>query len=292
MQSVLLIYNPVAGTGRIKKELYEIVDFYNTNNYLVTLVSLRKLQENPEVIMNENYNIIVCSGGDGTINIIFSLLREKNIKRSIAYIPAGTTNDYASSLGIPNELMLAVNRTIEGKHKELDIGKFDEKFFLYVAGFGIFTNVAYTTSQKIKNLLGHAAYLLKGIQQLSEIKSYHMQVKTDEEAFEGDFILGLITNTTSIGGYKTLILNSAEMDDGKFEVLFVKRPNSISELHEMVLSLSSDKIKEGAGIIYCKTETVDIISDEEVAWTIDGEYGGTRSNVKIVNLRKEIEVIV
>lgn len=292
MQSVLLIYNPVAGTGRIKKELYEIVDFYNTNDYLVTLVSLRKLQENPEVIMNESYSIIACSGGDGTINIIFSLLREKNIKRPIAYIPAGTTNDYASSLGIPNELMLAVNRTIEGKHKELDIGKFDEMFFLYVAGFGIFTSVAYTTSQKIKNLLGHAAYLLKGIQQLSEIKSYHMQVKTDEEAFEGDFILGLITNTTSIGGYKTLILNSAEMDDGKFEVLFVKRPNSISELHEIVLSLSCDKIKEGAGIIYRKTETVDIISDEEIAWTLDGEYGGTRSNVKIVNLRKEIEIII
>ena len=295
MKQILFIYNPVAGTGKIKKNLYEIVEFYNNNDYLVTLYPVIKLNMLGDILKDEEqkYDIIVCSGGDGTISMLFSYYMQNNIKKPIAYIPSGSTNDYAYSLGIPDSFSEALLTTIQGQAKLFDIGKFStDKYFLYVAAFGMFTDVSYNTPQKSKNMLGHAAYILEGIYHLSEIKSYQMVIKCDNQIYNDRFILGLVTNSLSIGGFKSIMPKDVELDDGRFEAILIKMPQNVIEIHNIISSLILESLDSNPYIIYCKTNQLEIVSDEEVAWTLDGEFGGRIKNVEIYNLRKEIEIIV
>ena len=293
MKTLLFIYNPVAGTGMVKKNFFEIVDYYSLNGYLVTLCPVNGLEDFTALKQRQTrYDHIVCSGGDGTINMVFSYLMKNEIKVPIAYIPSGSTNDYGYSLGISNDFDESLEQSIKGKVRKIDIGKFNEKYFLYVAGFGMFTKISYTTSQKYKNLLGHTAYILEGIKQLSDIKSYYMQIYSDDNCYEGDFILGLITNTISIGGIKTIMPADVELDDGLFEVILIKYPKNAMELQEIVRSLLSEKKVENKNIVWCKTKKVTIITREEIDWTLDGEYGGKQTQVTIINMQKEAEVVV
>lgn len=291
---ILFIYNPVAGTGRVRKNLFEIVDFYNSNDCLISLCPIRKLYDFFDVFDfgHMEYDVVVCSGGDGTLNIMISFLEEKNIGIPIAYIPSGSTNDYAYSLGISQDFDKALERTLTGNIKQIDIGKFNDKYFLYVAAFGIFTSVAYSTSQKVKNILGHTAYILEGIRKLSELKSYHMVIETDDGTINDSFILGLVTNTLSVGGIKNIMPADVALDDGKFEVILIKMPKSIVDLHGIITNLLGEKMDENPNIIYCKTKTLKVTSDETLAWTLDGEYGGMQQEVDIVNLQKERAIIV
>lgn len=291
LKTLLFIYNPVAGTGMVKKNFFEIVDYYNLNGYLVTLCPVNVLEDFMS-LKQTRYDYIVCSGGDGTINMVFSCLMKNEIKVPIAYIPSGSTNDYAYSLGITKDFYGALEQSIKGQVRKIDIGKFNEKYFLYVAGFGMFTKISYTTSQKYKNLLGHTAYILEGIKQLSDIKSYYMQIYTDDSCYEGNFILGLITNTISIGGIKTIMPADVELDDGLFEIILIKYPQNALELQEIVVSLLSEKKVENKNIVWCKTKKVTISMEEEVDWTLDGEYGGKQKEVNIINMQKEVEVVV
>lgn len=292
MKTLLFIYNPVAGTGLVKKNFFEIVDFYNANGYLVTLCPVKSIEEFKILKDLKKYERIVCSGGDGTINSVFSYLKKNKVRVSIAYLPSGSTNDYAYSLGISNDFYGALKQSIEGKIRKIDIGKFNEKYFLYVAGFGMFTKVSYTTSQKYKNLLGHTAYVLEGIKQLSDVKSYYMQVCCDGNCYEGDFVLGLITNTISIGGIRTIMPEDVELDDGLFEVILIRNPKNAIELQDIILSLISEKKSENKNIVWCRTKKIEVRTEEVVDWTLDGEYGGKQKYVNIMNIQKEIEIIV
>lgn len=293
MKKLLFIYNPVAGTGLVKKNLFEIVDYYNSKDYLVTLCPIKKIEEFA-ILKDEQdiYDRIVCSGGDGTINMVFSYFKNNGIEREIAYIPSGSTNDYAYSLGISNDFHKALEQSLKEEVRKFDIGKFNEAYFLYVAGFGMFTKVSYTTSQKYKNLLGHAAYVLEGIKQLSDIKAYHMQVVCNENCYEGDFVFGLITNSLSIGGIKTITPGDVELDDGMFEVILIKSPKNAMELQDIVKTLISDKEMDNKNIVYCKTKKVIISTQEEVEWTLDGEYGGKQKQVNIAIIQRAIEIVV
>ena len=292
MKHILFIYNPVAGTGKVKKNLYEIVDFYNSNNCLITLYPIKKINDSFNSLEFDNYDTVVCSGGDGTLNIILSFIKQNEICKPIAYLPSGSTNDYAYSLGISTDFRNALFTTIYGTPKAFDIGKFGDKYFIYVAAFGIFTNVSYSTPQISKNLLGHTAYLLEGIRHLSELKSYDMVIRTDEQIYEGDFVLGLITNSLSIGGFKTLVPEDVELDDGKFEVILIKTPQNIMELHGIISALIYEKMYDNPYIIYFKTSHLNIQATEEIAWTLDGEYGGSHKETEIVNLSKDIQIIL
>ena len=293
MKKVLFIYNPVAGTGMVKKNLYEIVDYYNSNGYLITLCPVKNIESFAVLKAEEDrYDKIICSGGDGTINIVISYLKKNEIKVPIAYIPSGSTNDYAYSLGIANDFQQTLKQSLNGNIRKFDIGKFNEDYFLYVAGFGMFTKVSYTTSQKYKNLLGHTAYILEGIKQLSDIKSYHMQIQCDEYHYEGNYILGLVTNTISIGGIKTIMPQDVKLDDGLFEVILVEKPKNPIELQEMIFALLNEKIFDNKNIVFCKTKKISIQSQDEVEWTLDGEYGGKQKEVMITNLQREIEIII
>lgn len=249
MKKVLFVFNPVAGTAKVKKNLYDIVDFYDQNDCLVTLCPARRMVEYADGQGLDLYafDLLVCSGGDGTLNLVVSFCQEKRLDVTIAYVPSGSTNDYAYSIGIPDNMDAVLRNTLYGTMRRIDIGNFNGRYFLYVAAFGIFTKTSYSTPQRSKNLLGHMAYILEGIKQLSEIRSYHMKVTDGKIEFEGDYMLGLVTNTLSVGGFKNLLpRENIALDDGKFEVLLVQKPSNLAELHGIITALLKEKIENAS----------------------------------------------
>lgn len=294
MKKVLFVYNPVSGTGRVRKNMFEVVDFYNSHDCLVTLCPIRKL-ERYEAFWNgeaDVYDLVVCCGGDGTLNILYSMMKSKGLRKEIAYVPAGSTNDFAYSLGISGDFAEALSGTIYGSSRHFDAGQFGDKYFLYVAAFGIFTKVAYSTPQKNKNALGHTAYVLEGIRELSELKSYHMRVETDKQVIEDDFILGLISNTLSVGGFRGIMPADTALDDGEFEIMLIRMPKNLMELQGIITALTAQKPGDDKHVYCCKTRSVHVTSEKPVEWTVDGEFGGSVTEAHVQVLRGDLEMIV
>ena len=294
MKRVLFVFNPVAGMARVKKNLFEIVDFYNENDYLVTLCPARKMVEyaNGQGLDLYSFDLVVCSGGDGTLNMIVTFCQDRQLDITIAYVPSGSTNDYAYSIGIPDTLEAALHNTLNGTARQIDIGSFNGKSFLYVAAFGIFTKTSYSTSQKTKNLLGHMAYILEGIKQISEIRGYYMKITAQGIEVEGNYMLGLVTNTLSVGGFKNLLpKDEIALDDGVFEVLLIQKPTNLVELHGIITALLKEKLESNEYITFFKTPRVSVCAEEKTAWTLDGEYGGEEQEIEIVNMKKRLRIV-
>lgn len=283
MKRILFLYNPIAGQGKIKRNMYEVVEYYEKNDCIVTLCGARKLPKliQEGLVNEENYDLVVCSGGDGTLNLVASTFQKENIPLPIGYLPAGSTNDYANSVGIPKDFKKACECTLRGNLKYLDMGKINGRFFLYVVGFGMFTKVSYATPQKNKNLLGHTAYILEGVKEFSDLKDYHLKLTCDECEVEGNFVIGLVTNSLSVGGFKNLLSSQVSMDDGMMEVLLVRTPANIFELSGILTAVLSDNVQSSDKIVYIKTRRLKITSDEKIDWTLDGEFGGRFKKVQI-----------
>lgn len=292
MKKLLLVYNPVAGQAKIQKKMFEIIDFYDSQDYLVTLCPIIKLAERwNDLSADTAFDRVVCSGGDGTLNNLMSFLMEKGINMEVGYLPAGSTNDYAHSLGISKELDMAMEQTLCGTMHQFDIGRFNQRYFLYVAGFGIFTKVSYTTSQKKKNLLGHMAYLLEGIKQISDLRSYSIEMETETEMIQGSFILGLVTNSLFVGGFKDILPSDSALDDGRFEVLLLRAPKNLLELHDLVMALTQNSLESNSNVVFLRCSRLKISSPEPIDWTVDGEYGGSVAQADIRNIQKAFHVI-
>lgn len=292
MKKLLLIYNPVSGMTKTRLSLQKAVEFYDSQDYLVTVCLVSRLEDYVNSIDFKSYNLIVCSGGDGTLNITVSFLIQKNLPAQIAYIPSGSTNDFAYSVGLSEDEDIRLQNTVEGTPKRIDVGRFNtSRYFLYVAAFGVFTKVSYTTPQKIKNMLGHAAYILEGIKSIADLKSYHITAELDEETVEGDFILGMVTNSLSIGGFKNLLPPDTSLDDGLFEVVLVRTPKTLAVLNEMAVSLWGGKPEDDQYIFYRKTSRIIVRSEEKISWSLDGEFGGEEDMVRIENRKKLLSII-
>lgn len=293
MKKVLFVYNPVSGTGIVRKKMFDIVDFYNENDYLVTLCPVLKFEQLCENAENlKNYDKVVVSGGDGTLNNFLTFCKKIGYNGSLGYIPAGSTNDYASTLGIAGTLEEVLKTTIEGREQAIDIGYFNGNPFLYVAAFGIFTKVVYTTPQERKNVMGYAAYILEGAKQLPELQSYPLKLTVNDKEYEGDFLLGVVSNSKSIGGMKNRVSGEIELDDGLFEVMFIKKPENIIELNKIIMALTLEKPDDCENIIMCKTPKVQVEHLHTTEWTLDGEYGGAQDKVEISIKNKEFRIIV
>ena len=292
MKKLLLIYNPVAGMTKTRLNLQKAIEYYDSQDYLVTVCLVNRLEAYRKDIDFNSYDLIVCSGGDGTLNITASFLLQKNLPAQIAYIPSGSTNDFAYSLGLSGDTDTLLQNTVMGTPKDIDVGRFNaSRYFLYVAAFGIFTKVSYTTSQKVKNLLGHTAYILEGIKSIADLKSYHLSIELENETAEGDFILGMVTNSLSIGGFKNILPADTSLDDGLFEIVLVNMPKSIVELQETVLSLLSENQEDNPCIFYRKTSKVILRSEDAIPWSLDGEFGGEEKVVQIENRKKLLSII-
>lgn len=213
---MLFVFNPKAGKGRIKMHLLDIVDIFNKGGYEVIIRATQGPKDAYEQVKEyaDQVDLIACSGGDGTLDEVVTGIVEVGSQTPIGYIPAGSTNDFANSLFMPKSMTAAASMIMEEQIYHCDIGKFNNQTFAYVAAFGLFTNVSYETDQDLKNILGHVAYVLEGMKQLFEVKSYHLKVTSDELTVENDFIYGMISNSRSVGGFKNLTGKNVDMNDG------------------------------------------------------------------------------
>ena len=288
-KKLLFIYNPKSGKGNIKNHLADIVDVFAKENYEIIIHPTQYAGEAVEVVRNQpEIDLVVCSGGDGTLDEVVTGMMKREDKHPIGYIPAGSTNDFAVSLKIPKNMKKAAITAVQGTSFACDIGAFDDDFFVYIAAFGIFTEVSYETDQQMKNMLGHLAYVLEGAIRLPQTKSYHMKFTANGETIEGDFMFGMVTNSRSVGGVTNITGKNVELDDGVFEVMLIKTPKNPLELNLILSSLVLEKIN--TDLIYCfKTDRIDFMSTEEVPWTLDGEFGGRKTAVTIKNEHKAIE---
>lgn len=291
---IFFIYNPKAGKGKIKNNLLDIVDVFTKEDYYVTAYPTQApgdATEQVKTIEKGFYDMIVCSGGDGTLDEVVAGMMQREEKLPIGYIPAGSTNDFAKSLGISDHMPQAAKDIVEGKVFRCDVGDFNRKSFVYVAAFGLFTEVTYETDQQLKNILGHTAYVLEGVKSLSSIKSYKMQIESEEGILEGDFIYGMITNSLSVGGFKNITSKDTVLDDGIFEVMLIERPTNVTDLNNIVVSLVTQNY-DASAIHVLKTSYLKIKSENEVKWTLDGEFGGSHTEVELYNRQKAISIIV
>ena len=291
MEKLFFVFNPKAGKGKIKTALMDIVDIFNKGGYEVVIRATQYPKDAYEMTRKyaDKVDLVVCSGGDGTLDEVVAGLVETGSKVPVGYIPAGSTNDFAGSLFIPKNMVAAAEMIMEENVYRCDIGKFNKQTFTYIAAFGLFTDVAYETDQDLKNILGHLAYLLEGVKRLFDIQSYHMKVTTEDEIFEDDFMYGMITNSRSVGGFKNLTGKNVDMNDGLFEVTLITTPKNPMDMQEIIAGLMSGK--DNSDLIYTfKTSRIRIQSDEAVAWTLDGEYGGDHKEVEIRNLHRALNL--
>lgn len=295
MKKIYFIYNPHSGKEQIGSKLNEIIRTLAGKDNELTVVPTIGYLDAMERIMNlqERYDLVVCSGGDGTLDEVVTgmMKRPKEQRIPIGYVPAGTTNDFAKSLDIPRNMPEAARNIMTGEPFACDIGSFNEDSFVYIASFGIFTEVSYSTKQEVKNVLGHMAYVLEGMKSLYNIKSYRMKVTADEMEFEGDFLFGMITNSKSVAGFKGLVKGDVQFDDGVYEVTFIKRPKNPLEIQEILASLLIAELDSNYMYSF-RTKSLKIESEEMVPWTLDGEFGGEHQRVDIRNNQKAIQIIV
>ena len=290
-QKLLFIFNPHSGKGQIKNNLVDIVDIMVKAGYDVTIYTTQARADATRKVMEEaaNFERIVCSGGDGTLDEVVTGLIKSDTNTPIGYIPAGSTNDFANSLGIPKEMVKAAEVAVGKNPFPCDIGDFNSDTFVYVAAFGLFTEVSYKTSQQLKNIFGHVAYIMEGAKHLHDILSYNMQVEYEGHVFQDEFIYGMETNSVSVGGFKGMTGTDVKLDDGVFEVTLIKKPHNPIELNEILACLTN--MIDDSDLIYSfKTNEVKITAREQIAWTLDGEFGGEHEEVIIRNLNKRVTI--
>lgn len=293
MKKLYFILNLQSGKATISSKLAVVIDMFTKAGYEVTA---RPTQERMDACAaakyacGQGFDLIVCSGGDGTLNEVIQGVMRSEKKLPIGYIPAGSTNDFARGVGIPRNIIDAVQWIIDGKKYPCDIGSFNDKFFTYIAAFGAFAEVTYETSQQVKNVLGHVAYVLNGISRLKNIKSYHMKITYDDEIIEDNYIFGMVTNSSSVAGL--LSLNNFLLDDGLYEVTLIKTPGNPLDLQRIIHSLLNIDIDiDTAYIKSFRTSKIRFECDDELQWTIDGEFGGAYKTVDVCNNKQAIELM-
>ena len=292
-KKLLFIYNPKAGKEHIKTQLAGILDIFAEADYEITIVPTRARDEARTVMQNRSreYELVVCSGGDGTLDETVTGMIQSGFRTPLGYIPAGSTNDFGESLGLPRNMVDAAEIAVLGEKFPCDMGMFNDDLFVYIAAFGLFTDVSYETDQDVKNLLGHMAYILEGMKRLSSIRSYKLKVTVEDRVIEDEFLFGMITNSRSVGGFKNITGKNVKMDDGVFEVTLIKVPRNPVELNSIMVSLLNRDID--SEMMYCfRTAELTVESEEPLSWTLDGENGGAHTKAVIRNLHKAVEIKV
>ncbi len=293
MKKMLFVYNPHSGKGQIKNKLAGILNIFVRTGYEITIYPTQRALDGYDHVCEADgkYNIIVCSGGDGTVNeVIAGVMTHRFTRPVIGYIPAGSTNDYAGSLGIPKDMLKAAKLIAAGNHLCCDIGKMNGRYFNYVAAFGLFTEVSYRTSQNMKNILGHQAYVIESLKSLTRIKSYQMTVTCNDITISGRYIYGMVANSKSVAGFKGITGKKVSMDDGLFEVVLVREPKSPLELQQVVAGMFS-KSQESPMVDRFKASKVVFESDNSICWTVDGECADEHQRVEIEVVPKAVKII-
>lgn len=292
-EKLLFIYNPYAGKGKIRNKLADMIEIFAGKGYEVTVYPTRQPGDAAAAAEEKcaSYDLVVCSGGDGTLDEVVTGVMKCERKVPVGYIPAGSTNDFGASLGLPRNMVEAAMIAVDGKRFSCDIGTFNQDTFVYIAAFGIFTDVSYETSQSSKNVLGHMAYILEGMKRLPSLRTYPIKAIYNGRETEDEFLFGMVTNSSSVGGFKKITGKYVELNDGLFEVTLIRKPKNPLELNQIMTALVTESMDADC-IIYEKTDRIVFESKEAVAWTLDGEFGGEHERVEIINRPQAMELLV
>ena len=293
MKKMLFVMNPYAGMRRANRYLSDIITLFNRADYEVTTYMTAGPGDAAQVVEQyaSNMELIVCCGGDGTLNETITGVIRAGADCPIGYIPAGSTNDFAASLKLSTNVMQAAQDIVEGQPIPYDVGRFCDRFFSYVASFGAFTKSSYSTPQSIKNALGHTAYVLEGISELSQIRKVHIKMELEEETVEDDFIFGAISNSTSIGGVLTLDPKIVDMADGLLEVFLVRAPKNLTEITECIQALQSQRYNDCNMITFGTARNIRVFADADMPWTLDGEKFDGQAEIEVENMHRAIRLI-
>lgn len=295
-KKLLFVYNPFSGKGGITRSLCDIISIFTAEGYDVTVHPTGRKGDGQEFIAEYGgeYDLICSCGGDGTLHELINGVDEG---QKCGYIPAGTMNDFASSLKIPRVMTEAADMIARGNFKRIDAGRFNDTRFAYIAAFGAFTEVSYNTDRALKSFFGAFAYFIEGLK-LFDLNYFSEKsipcVITDSgsgETFEGDFVFGMAGNTLSVAGLNRIIPAGAAMDDGFLDCMFIKMPKSISELDGIRAALT-DENRPSKNVIRLKTSGLVIESEKPMGWDLDGEFGGSTDRAEISDERQSVLIAV
>ena len=295
MKKILLIVNPVAGRLKMRNELFDVIDVFSNNEFIVTTAITQYRGHGRELARDaqkNGYDLVVCCGGDGTLNeAIDGLLSVDKYQRvPLGYIPAGSTNDFAETLGIPVYPTAAAVNICKSVRMRIDVGQFnDDHHFSYIATFGAFSAASYSAPQELKNSIGHMAYLIEGIKQLGNMQRYKAKVIADGKEYEGEYIYCSVSNTKSVAGLVKLSESIVDLHDGLFEVILVKYPNNLSETNKVVTGVLQSNFSNDM-FEFFKAKDITFIMEEGTDWSLDGEKVEGGKVVNITNLASSIEM--
>lgn len=293
MKKLFFVMNPAAGMRKANKLLPEILSELNQGDYdVITYITKGQGDARQTVCKRAGQmDLIVCCGGDGTFNEVVAGLLESKADVPVGYIPAGSTNDFATSLGLSADPVKAARAIINGNSQVYDVGCFGGRYFTYVASFGAFTKASYSTPQNIKNALGHTAYILEGIQELSQLRPVKVRMETENGVIEDNVLFGAVCNSTSVAGILTLDPKQVDMRDGMFEILLVRAPKTLGEIRECIQAVQQQKYNCKM-ITFVSAKKVTVEMEAPVAWTLDGEWEQGRSFVEIENIHHALRLVM
>ena len=292
MKKLLFIVNPRAGKTKSTAPLFDAVAAFSRAGYLVRVFVTEAGGQARDIAAKwgGQYDLVVCAGGDGTLNETISGLMQLEQRPPLGYLPNGSTNDFAASLHLHTTVATAARAVAGGVPYSLDIGRHNDRYFAYVASFGAFTRSSYSASQAAKNALGHFAYILEGLGDLDSLRPYRCAIDADGEHFEGDFIFGAVCNSTSLGGLVKLDPKHVSMDDGTFELLLLRMPKTALDLQNLITAMTRMQY-DYPGVIFRHVKNVVLTTDENISWSLDGEYAASAPRVEIQCLPGAIELV-
>lgn len=293
-KKLLIITNPRSGKAKIKNDLLKIIQIFSEADFEVTVYPTKRQGDailKAQSLKSGEYDRIVVCGGDGTLNEVITGIMRKGLECTLGYIPYGTLNEWSSSLNISRNPTIAASDIVTGREADLDIGKFNDRYFSYTASFGAFTEASYSAPQEIKNVLGQAAYFFEGIKSLSNIKPIHLKIKCDDREIDDDFLFGAVSNSMSVGGIVKFNDSVVKLNDGKFEVLLIKNPTTILQFQSIVDGILRKDLSRD-GIEFFHTHEITISGGKDVPWTLDGEFSEGKDSVTLTNVPSALHLIV
>ena len=293
-KKLLIIVNPNAGKGKMKTQMLDVCEVFSNGGYDVTVYPTKCRNDattRAAQIKQGEFDVVVVSGGDGTLNEVITGIMQTGINITLGYIPAGTLNEWSSGLGISRDIKKAAQDIVDGEVVALDIGQFGEKYFSYTASFGAFTEASYSAPQNVKNVLGQGAYVLEGIKGLGNIKPMSLRIVFDGKEVQGDYLFGAVSNSLSVGGVLKFEEGIVELNDGVFELVLIKNPKNIAVLQNILDGLLKRDFNR-EGIEFFHANEITVIGGEDVSWTLDGEYSAGSHEITIRNIPSAIKLLV
>ncbi|MBQ6266144.1 MAG: YegS/Rv2252/BmrU family lipid kinase [Clostridia bacterium] len=294
---ILLIYNPRSGSSFKRPSAEKIAACFDPQRFTVEIAQTAYRGHATQIARTRaaEFDLVVCCGGDGTLNEVIAGLMHAQSRPALGYFPIGTTNDMAKAIGIPADLQQAAALIMDGHTRALDLGQWNNRYFAYVACFGLGVHVSYRTPQLMKNLLGYSAYMINGfglqtIPTLRQVKPRHIRIEFDDgEVLEDDFYFGTVSNATAVGGVFHFNPDDVRLNDGKYELLLVRRLKKPTDIFRMLRRIKA-RDYDGDSLIFQKTTGARFVFDKPDAWSLDGEFGGTPETVDFRLLPQAIEI--